>query len=354
VLSKRPSVNEPSITPFVTQGTFAFTTTLALPDATTQIADAAHKPIQPLFARAAEFSLRYEGTELQRLGGFGPGATAALSVTLSREAALSVLNAVRDEYSGLSIECDVDYAVKDPPRYLHLQGSYSDIYKRLASVHRQPLDRAELEKAIEAMLYSGTLRADSEPSGLSIAAITSAFVKASRPVLQRVTAIDGERYSVRRPPQGQWLDVTLTFSNTEGRETLKLATRLDEMFRGCLDGHDTGAFIHLVAPDAVGSLEPMPRRIVQPPARAARSARGLGTASLARVGASTIALSAAARPNALAAVSAHTLLSDVTVQPTRFETAKIHHWALDNVAISAAVGNSQPAERSLPVVDDDA
>jgi hypothetical protein len=352
VLSKRPSVDEPSITPLVTQGTLAFTATLALPNAATQLAEEAHKPVQPLFARAAEFSLRYEGAELQRSAGFGPGATAALSVTLDREAALSVLTAIRDASSGLSLECDVDYAVQDPPRQLHLRGSYSDIYQQLASAGRQPLDRAALEKALETMLYDGTLRAESEPSGVSISAITSAFLRVSSPVLQRVTAMDGERYSVRPPAPGQWLDVTLRFSGSGGRATLKLETGLDEMFRGCLEGQDSGAFIHLVAPDAVGTLAPMPRRVVQPPVRGVRAPRALGAASLARIGTSAVALSAAARPNAVTAVSAHTLLADTTVQPTRLDSAKIHHWALDNVVFSTAAGAAQPAERSLPVVDD--
>ena len=79
VLSRRPSANEPAIAPLVTQGTFAFTATLALPDAASQLVHDGRKPLQPLFARSAEFSLRCEGAELQRSRAFGPGATAAAS-----------------------------------------------------------------------------------------------------------------------------------------------------------------------------------------------------------------------------------------------------------------------------------
>ena len=268
VLSKCPSVGRALIAPLVTQGMIAFTATLALPDATAQLEEEAHKPVQPLFARSADFSLRYEGAELQHSAAFGPGATAAVSAMLDRQAALSVLQAIRDDSTDLRLECEVDYAVKDPPRRLRLRGDYTAIYRHLTQRGRQPLDRAALEQAIERMLYDGTLNADSEPEGASISMVTSAFLKVSSPVLQRVTAFDGERYSPRAPPPGQWLDTTLTSAGAGGHAKLSLMAGLNEMFRGCLDGEDSGAFIHLVAPDAAGDVVPAP-----PTSRAAAAAR---------------------------------------------------------------------------------
>jgi len=351
VLSKQPSVDEPSIAPLVTQGTIALTATLALPDSANQLAAEANKPVQPLFARAAGFSLRFQGAELQRTEAFGPGATAALSTMLDRDAALSVLSAIQDASSGLSLECDINYAVDSPPRRLHLSGQYSEIYRCLVQDGAHPLKRETLERCVETMLYEGVLTATSEPPGISTTDVTTAFLKVARPVLQRVTAPDGERYSPRRPTPGAWLDVTLKSSASGGLATLNLITGLEEMFRGCLDGEDTAAFIHLVAPDALGKLSPAPNRFVQPPARASREVRALGATSLARVGVSAVALSAAARPNAAIAVGAHTLLADTTVRPTRIDSAKIHHWAVDDLVLApATVG--QPAERSLPVVSD--
>ncbi len=350
VLSKRPSVDEPSIAPLVTQGMIAFTATLALPDATNQLEEEAHKPVQALFARSADFSLRYKGAELQHSEAFGPGATAALSVMLERDAALSVLQAIRDTSTELSLECKVNYAVEERPRRLRLRGDYTSIYKHLMQRCQQPLDRAALEEAIEQILYDGTLTADSELESASTSIITSAFLKVSSPVLQRVTAFDGERYSPRPPPPGQWLDVTLTSTGGQALAQLSLMTSLNEMFRGCLDGQHSGAFIHLVAPDTVGTLSPLPRRLVQPPARGVRAPRVPGATSLATFGTSTLALSSAARPTAFTAASAHTLLADNTVQPTRPEAIKIHHWALDNLVF--ATTTAQPAQRSLPVVEE--
>ncbi|MCX4243081.1 hypothetical protein OEB96_20795 [Paraliomyxa miuraensis] len=255
VLSRQPSIDEPSITALVTQGMLAFTATLALPGAAT--AEGLHGSMRPLFVRAARFSLWYEGAELQHVEAFGPGATAAVSVMLGREAALSVLEAIRGGPTGLRLRCAIEHAVG------------------VAS-----------------------------PGG-------------------------------------------------SGQAVLEIAAGLDELFRGCLEGQDSSAFIHLVGPDAGGVLAPVPMRVVQRPARGARPVRAQGATSLARVGTSVLALSAAARPNAMTAVDAHTLLMDATVQPTRIDSSWIHHWALDDLVIATQT-DAPLAERSLPVVDDPA
>src|SRR5882757_2692462 len=82
VLSQCPSVDAISIAPLVTQGMLAFTVTLALPDSAMTLSEETTRPVQPLFARAARFSLCLDDTELQQTDAFGPGATAAFSLML--------------------------------------------------------------------------------------------------------------------------------------------------------------------------------------------------------------------------------------------------------------------------------
>lgn len=351
VLSQCPSVDATSVAPLVTQGTLAFTVTLALPDAALTLSEETARPVQPLFARSARFSLRLADTELQETRAFGPGATAAFSAMLDRAAALEAVSAIGGASSRLQLVCEIEHLVTEEARYLRLSGDYEEIYRHLVREGRRPLDRAALERMVAMMLFDGTLVAESRPLTTSTSVIAAAFLKVAGPVLQRVTAPDGERYSPRPPVAAQMLDVSLQAGSIGKVETLRLTAGLGELFRGAVNGESSVPFLHLVAPDNTGMLVSLPRRWVQPPSRATRSARAPGAATLARVGTSTAALSALARPNTLTVVSAHSLLADTTVQPTRIDASRIHSWALDNLVIAPATAG-QPPERSLPVADD--
>ena len=352
MLSRRPAVDSPLIEPLITQGLLAFTVTLALPeDALRPLEEQAKERIQPLFARAAAFNLAFDDRVLQQVDASGPGATASFSVTLSREAALSTLAALRNKPNKMTIDCQVEYSLDDRPRHLRLQGSYQDIYEHLISEGRRPLTRALLEAAIATMVFDGTLRAESTPEAATTDTITDAFLKVSNPVLQRVTAYDGQRYSPRPPADGQMLDITLREGGGGRNSTVTLMSGLEELFHG-LDGLDPDLFLHLVSPGRTGAFEPVPRRQVQPPPRAIKMARALGTAQLARIGTATASLTAVARPSAIPAVSAHVLLADATVQPAHVAKLDpaIRYSAVDNLMLQPAV--DQPPELSLPVVDD--
>lgn len=353
VLTQCPPVDAPSVAPFISQGLLAFTVTLALPDVASTMMDDAGKPIQPLFARAAEFALRSDETQLQGVEAFGPGPTAAFSLTLGREDSLEALSAIRGSSTRLSLTCSLDYLISERVRYLRVRGQYGAIYARLVQEDRRPLDRLTLERLIATMVFDGTIAVESEPEAASTQTITAAFLKVSSPVLQRVTAPDGERFSPRRPPTGQTLDVSLKSDGGGRHDTLELTSGLDELFRGCMEGQDSSAFIHLVAPDETGTWAPLPKRWVQSGDRETRGPRAPGAANLARIGTSAVALSSVARPNAVVSVSAHSLMADTTVHATKLDGSKIHYWAMDNLSLTA-VGAMQPAERSLPVVVDPA
>ena len=352
MLSRRPAVDSPSIEPLITQGLLAFTVTLALPEETLRpLEEQAQERIQPLFARAATFSLAYDDRVLQQVDASGPGATAAFSITLTRDAALSTLAALRNKTSKMTLDCHVEYSLDDRPRQLRLQGSYQDIYEHLITEGRRPLTRALLEAAISTMVFDGTLRVESTPDAATNDTITDAFLKVSSPVLQRVTAYDGQRYSPRPPAAAQMLDMTLREGGGGRNSTLTLMSGLDELLHG-LDGLEPDLFLHLVSPGRTGAFEPVPRREVQPAPRAMKMARALGTAQLARIGTATASLTAVARPSAIPAISAHVLLADATVQPAHVAKLDpaIRYSAVDNLVLQPVV--DRPAELSLPVVDD--
>jgi hypothetical protein len=378
VLSRRPSPDDPSITPLIEHGLLAFTVSLGVPaDVFSQRDDAPPAEFQALFARQIVCSLEPDdpsGKEaLASVSGSGAAAELALSTHVDHTRALGVLAALDGNPSGLRLRTEITYRTATSSLTVHLFGSWSAIFDAIdanldvnGNISPEAL-RACFADMLQTQVISAT---EITSSGDEVPLATTesetlfqAFLRVASFILQKdTTGIDPKTaqvlYSLRgRPSPAMPLDLRQTLSGS-AQKTLVLLAPLDEVLGGALDTRDRSRFIQLIGPTGGTDtgLGPIPRLLqVDRPSGRSRDPQNSKGIQLAATGTAIKSMALALTPDTRVPPSAHALLaSDVVHGGLRVQDRL--HWLADDVLVpqqeTAALSLPQVGDPSAPVWPD--
>lgn len=326
-----PDPAEHDVTPRVRRGTLGVRVSLDAP-----VEALAATGLRPLYVRDGSTRMTAgESTELATAAVAGASSAASLSVSLDRDQTLAVLAALDGAGDdGITVASTLWYRAVEPPRRVHLTGSWAEVHDVLATQQGPP----DLGRLFNDVLAQGVVRAD--PPDRPEAALPT-FLSMARAVL-----LDRDGLLGPRPSPYFGLDIDARSSGTGVDRYLTVVTPLREVLGGCLAGRDRSRFISVVALSAEhdsATSDPVrrPRRVRSPRASrgdldaAGRDPRFVQTADDRLV--STAARVGAVRP-AAGVITAH--LAEIV--------AAHHHWAV-GLDDAADAGASEP---DLPVVSD--
>ncbi|ELZ31401.1 hypothetical protein C474_08867 [Halogeometricum pallidum JCM 14848] len=293
LLERQPMAYEESIAPLVEGGMLSFESSLAVPDTIlAELGCNSNSEYRQLYARTVVFELRTDetvspdaaggehaedgsnGTEPEGEGGvstYGNGSRvlmestasgtnprAALSASLERDDAISVLEAFEGTGDSLVLGVDVTYGARSVGE-LHLRGSWADIYDFLADRIDESVTTARLRDLFDELVDDGVVSVQSAVDQPTVReAAFSAFLDQSFVVLAR--GDDEPRYSLRERP-----DQMFRLSYSERQDSVTEQTRtvsapLTTVLGEVTDEFRTEELVSIIALDADGGVEPTPRR----------------------------------------------------------------------------------------------
>jgi hypothetical protein len=370
LLQRQPGPDDSSLEPLIERGVLAMTLTLNVSESVVQeMAESTHAEYQPLFPRQVVLSLASDVSTEQALAEQvdTSGSWMALSATLGRDETLGILSALQGGESRLRVNGLITYrTASDPNHKVVLSGQWEKIYEFLKGRFPDGTEFTirELRAAFDEMIQSG-LMATNYATNSSVhnsqledtSPLFKSFLRISTLILQRLT-LDlttedpGNRYVLRGyAPSGE-LSISYTSAGNGYERFVEISGALQDVLKGAFDGLDLDAYIHLISPTSGGAFGPTPRRVTMPRTKAMPVS---GPVGLAAFHDSVGSLSLALHPVSPISPTAQALLTSDAIQMIHTDQPSNRIWLLNDLRFGYAgiwFGNDQPAERNLPVVED--
>jgi hypothetical protein len=270
-----------------------------------------------------------------------------------------VLAALDGRKSRLSLQTTVAYSTAGSDHVVAVHGSATAVsdFLRERLADRASFGERELRGHFTDMTRLLRRAMQVQPNDATSLDLFDAFLRSALPVLRRETASDARpgaepQYSLRdRPPEGTRLNYEQRVTGSE-RRAVTLASRLDEIIGGALEGLEREHFIQIVCPTPTGGLAPVTRMRVARRVPPERSANG-GEAQMRLVHAEgTIrSVAQALQPNVRDTVLAHAVINSDLVASRPLKVGSGRQWWLDDARINEDGGGG--AVESLPTVGEE-
>lgn len=280
VLSRQPLAGEESVRDLVQLASLALGVSLAAPaDLVQEVAAARGVTLRPLFARSVEFSLLGgDGLPWCSAAAAGPDASGALSVTLPRAGALTVLDALDGIATAASLRAVVTAQLGAATRTVRLSGRWVDVHDAwsVTASADGTVAGTQALAAVASLIDDGVVHAEVDGRGVTDVGLSDAASEVARALLRsgsfllRRVAVpaDGEPTYVLGARPSPYVPLGVTVRSSAPRTTgLTLDVPLHTLMGGLLDGLDGDAHVRMVVadPGPAGTV-PARRRVDARPA----------------------------------------------------------------------------------------